>query len=312
MFYCVNITSSKQNREDTMINMTPTDIYLLSLQSDKSRVVMKSRLNIIASMLQGCPSHSDLRWGEIDYTVILSLTSKLKEQGKTPDTINSYIAAIKGAANQAWKKKVLSTDDYQHIKETKRVRGSRSDKGRSLSLEELRKLVDFSPDDYITIRDSAIIALSYAGGLRRSETANLMLSDIDMSDGKVRVLGKGNKQNINTLSGKSLDILNEWLKVRGDKEGKLFLRVLKGNKMTTNGISDQSIYNIVKQRQVAAGLESISTHDLRRSFVTNLLEAGEDIFTVQKLARHTNVATTQVYDKRSRDIQDKAARRLIF
>jgi integrase/recombinase XerD len=297
---------------NTTNRMTPTSVYLLSLQSQASKRVMASRLNITAKMLQGKSSHDAINWSEVNYQVVLGLVATMKAEGKSPTTINSYIAAVKGASKEAWRGKELDIESYQHLKEIKRVRGSRSDKGRSLTVEELRKLVDFDSNDYITIRDSAIIALSYGGGLRRSETANLKLSDIDMSNGTVSLVGKGNKASTNSLSDKTLEILGQWIKVRGSKEGKLFLRVNKGNKLTGSGISDQSVYNIVKQRQVAAGIEGISTHDLRRSFVTNLLESGEDVFTVQKLARHADVATTQVYDKRNRSVQDSAAKRLAF
>lgn len=293
-------------------NMTPTDIYLLSLQSEASRTVMSSRLNIVAKLLQGKSSHRELDWSSISYQTVLGLISKMKAEGKSPSTVNNYLAAVKGGAKEAWRTKDLNVEDYQHIKEVKRIRGKRSEKGRSLSVEELHKLVDFDDTDYITIRDSAIIALSYGAGLRRSETANLELSDINLVEGSVRIMGKGNKEEVNTLSDKILSILQCWLDVRGNKSGKLFLRVNKGNKITEGGISAQAIYNIVKQRQVAAGIDDISTHDLRRSFVTNLLDSGEDVFTVQKLARHADVATTQVYDRRNRSVQDAAAKRLAF
>ena len=67
----------------------------------------------------------------------------MKSEGKSPTTINSYIAAIKGASKEAWRGKELDIESYQHLKEIKRVRGSRSEKGRSLADGELSDIINY-------------------------------------------------------------------------------------------------------------------------------------------------------------------------
>lgn len=293
--------------------MTPSNIYLISLQSKTSRVTMASLLNKVAGRLQKGTTHETFDWSKINYQSVMELMNIMKEEGKHPDTINTYLAAIKGVAKESWRSKLLDVESYQFIKEIKRMKGSRSTKGRSLEVKELRSMIKVCDDNtLIGLRDAAIIGLVYGAGLRRQEAADLQISNIDLNKGTVHVLGKGNKERINTLGGKSLTLLKSYLKIRGTQQGSLFVRGKKGNKLTTLPISDQSIYDIVVKRYKQAGLSKLSPHDLRRSYATNLLENDEDVFTVMKLLGHSSVNTTKTYDKRSDVVKDIAARRLPF
>ena len=210
-------------------NKTASEIYLLSLQSEQSRVTMSSLLNVVASKLQKKKSHLDVDWSKVTYEVILVLLSDLSTEGKSPATINVYLSALKGVAKEAWRKKIISVEDYQHIKEIKRIKGSRTTKGRALELDELNQLIDYCmmQDGVIAMRDAAVIALVYGAGLRRHEAANLMLSDLDIRSASLRVIGKGNKERINALHNRILEILDVWLLERGLVHGLYFKELVK-------------------------------------------------------------------------------------
>jgi len=107
-----------------------------------------------------------------------------------------------------------------------------------------------------------------------------------------------------------MDIVECWITERGTKPGYLFVRVYKGNQITNQGISGQTVYDIITRRYKEAGLKRMTPHDLRKTFATNLLLNGEDIFTVQALMDHASVETTKIYDKRSESVQTKASRTL--
>lgn len=293
---------------------TASDVYLLSLQSKQSRVTMESMLNVIAFRLQKKKHHQYADWSVLHYETILSLISDLSNEGKSPATINVYLSALKGVAKEAWRKKLISVETYQHIKEVKRVKGTRSIKGRALELDELNQLIDYcmQQEGVIAMRDAAVIALVYGAGLRRHEAAGLLLSDVSLKDGSVKVLGKGNKERINALHDRNLDIISVWLDERGMTPGPLFLRARKGNRLVNEPISGQTIYDIIIRRYKEAGLKRLTPHDLRRTFATKLLENGEDVFLVQDLMGHSSVETTKNYDRRDEKAKKKAAKALPF
>ena len=294
--------------------MTPSNIYLISLASTGSRVTMSSFLNNVAMRIQGVSTHELFDWSKLRYEQVLVLLDSMKREKKAPATINTYLAAIKGVAKEAWRKKLLPVDDYLHIKEVKKLRGSRTDKGRALPVAELKKLLRHceAQNTVAGTRDAAIIALMYGAGLRRAEAASLILSDINLEEGSVRIMGKGNKEQTNMVSDNTLTYLHKYIAVRGTDDGSFFTKAKKGNKLTNLGITGQAVYNVIVQRHKEIGLAKVSPHDLRRSYATNLLENGEDIFTVSNLMRHSSVETTKVYDKRSRTVSDAAAKRLPF
>ena len=295
-------------------NKTASDIYLLSLQSAQSRVTMASLLNVVAYKFQKKKNHQLVDWSKLNYEYILVLLSELSELGKSPATINVYLSALKGVAKEAWRKKLIDVESYQHIKEIRRIKGSRSIKGRALDLDELNTLIDhcMQQDGVIAMRDAAVIALVYGAGLRRHEAAGLLLSDLDVKNGTVKVLGKGNKERINALHDRNLDILQVWLDERGLAPGPLFLRARKGNRLVNEPISGQTIYDIVIRRYKETGLKRLTPHDLRRTFATKLLENGEDVFLVQDLMEHSSVETTKNYDRRDEKAKNKAAKALPF
>ena len=291
---------------------TASDIYLLSLQSAQSRVTMESLLNVLSFKMQKKKHNSQVDWSKLDYQLVLTLMSNLIDEGKSPATTNVYLSALKGVAKEAWRKKLIDVETYQHIKEVKRVKGTRATKGRALELNELNQLLDFctTQEGVIAMRDAAVIALVYGAGLRRHEAAGLMLSDLDRENGLINVLGKGNKERVNALHPRILDIIGAWLDERGFEQGPLFQRARKGNRLINEPVSGQTVYDIIIRRYKEAGLKRLTPHDLRRTFATKLLENGEDLFVVQDLMGHASVETTKNYDKRQDKAKQKAARAL--
>ena len=89
-----------------------------------------------------------------------------------------------------------------------------------------------------------------------------------------------------------------WLALRGDTPGPLFWPVTKGGKLRPRRLSAQAMLYVTRRRGRGAGVERFSPHDLRRSFISDLLDAGADLSTVQKLAGHAQVQTTARYDRR--------------
>ena len=159
------------------------------------------------------------------------------------------------------------------------------------------------------MRDAAILGVAYAGGLRRAELAGLQLADY--SCGVLTVVGKRNKVRTVPMESGVIAALGDWLAVRGASPGPLFLRVDKIGRRG-GGLTPAGIRAILAKRAEAAGVAGFSPHDLRRTFAGDLLDAGADLSTVQKLMGHASPTTTAGYDRRGERAKAEAVRRLHF
>ena len=148
----------------------------------------------------------------------------------------------------------------------------------------------------------------YGCGLRRAEVVSLTLESFNAENGALVLTGKRNKQRTAYISIGALEAVRDWLAIRGSVGSALFVAINKGGKLdTSKGINSQAIYNMLAKRAQDARIKNFSPHDMRRTFVSDLLDAGADSATVAKMAGHANVQTTARYDRRPEDIKRKAA-----
>ncbi|MEQ1966172.1 tyrosine-type recombinase/integrase [Xenorhabdus nematophila] len=292
----------------------PAIAYLVSLGSKRSRQTMKSFLNIVAKML-GYQNVRDCTWGAMRRHHIQAIMEMLSDAGKAPATINTYLSALKGVALEAWTMKQLDTDNFQHIKQIRSVRGNRLPKGRALERYEIKTLFFTCENDVSTkgLRDAAIIGVLLGCGLRRSEIVSLDMKHIIRREQALRVMGKGNKERLSYMPEGTWDRLTRWVdEVRGDHAGPLFTRIRRHDDVTDNRLSDQAIYHILETRRIESGVEKFAPHDLRRTFASAMLDNGEDIVTVKDAMGHSSITTTQKYDRRGDERLRNAARNLDF
>lgn len=285
----------------------PAHVYLSSL-APSGRRTMASRLATVARDVLGIPDPRRVPWHQLRYQHVAAIRTKLQEIGYSPATVNATLYAIRGIARASFNLELISADDYQRIRDVRPVRGDRLPAGRALTLGELSALMDACGKDTgpAGIRDAAIIGVLYAAGLRRSEAAGLKLSDYDATTGELRVLGKGDKQRAVYIDNGAADAMADWILVRGDAAGPLFLSINKGGRILARGIGDQAIYNMLGKRAEQAGVRNLACHDLRRSFISDLLDAGADISTVAQLAGHAQVQTSARYDRRGEAAKRRA------
>jgi site-specific recombinase XerD len=165
----------------------------------------------------------------------------------------------------------------------------------------------------IASRDLALLGVLYSTGLRRAEVVALALEDFDPESGALKVRGgKGRKQRIVYISNGARAALDAWLAVRGTKPGALFYRGRRGDRLIPEPITAQAVLDILVRRASQAGVARCSPHDLRRSFVSGLLEAGADLSVVSALAGHADLQTTKRYDRRGERAKQAAASMLSF
>lgn len=290
-------------------------VYLAGLRPS-TRKTMRRALNTIAWLLAGETAAERLDdsllsvpWARMRFQHTDAVRAALAER-YAPATANLHLSALRGVLRTAWRLGQMTADDFQRAADLGAVKGERLPSGRAVASGELSALLGTCGQDMGGIRDAAIIAVLYAGGLRRAELAGLDLSSYETTAEGARliVLGKGNKQRSVPLAGGAARALGDWLAVRGDDDGPLF-RVI-GNRNRGGRMTAQAVYAMLRARATAAGVASLSPHDLRRTFVGDLLDAGADIATVQRLAGHASPATTARYDRRGEAVKRAAVDRL--
>ena len=289
----------------------PAAVYLASLRPTGRRT-MASALRNVADLL-GYDVEA-MPWHELRYEHVQAIRTKLAET-KAPATVNKTLSAIRGVLRSAWRIGLLDAESYHRAADVKGVSGSRLPAGRAAGPGELAAVMRACAEDQTSAgaRDAAIVALAYGGGLRRAELAGLKLEDVTDQGEQIviRVLGKRNKERLVYLDNGAALAVQDWLRVRGNDPGSLFYSGRKGGRLKHgHGMTAQAIRDVIARRAEQAQIEHLSPHDLRRSFVSDLLDAGVDIATVAAMAGHSQIETTRRYDRRGEVAKQRAARSL--
>lgn len=146
------------------------------------------------------------------------------------------------------------------------------------------------------VRDRAMLALLYASGLRVSELCGLLLQDLNLEMGIVRVTGKGNKQRLVPVGAEAVQAIRDYLD--NIRAGLLKGRASRYLFVTNRGgkLSRQAFWKALAGYGKVAGIFSgLSPHVLRHTFATHLLEGGADLRSLQTMLGHADIATTQIY-----------------
>ncbi len=167
----------------------------------------------------------------------------------------------------------------------------------TLSIQEIERLLA-APDETTPqgLRDRAMLELFYSSGLRVSELSGLMLQQIDLDLGALKVYGKGSKERVCPMGSKAVDAIGNYLRngrpslVKPKTGSSVFLSARGA------AISRKTIWFLVKKYTQAAGIDKpVKPHMLRHSFATHLLTGGADLRIIQELLGHADIATTQIY-----------------
>jgi len=294
-------------------NMNPVTLYLESL-APSGRRSMRSLLKISANIFEFEGDLEQMPWPLLQYHHIAQIRSTLQGNRKSANTINLTLSACRGVMKACFNLGLIKADQLMSINEVKRVRGKKLPSGRCLSKKETKALITVCKRDKSISgkRDLAMIVLMLATGLRRSEVVALNMGDYNTRNGELIVMaGKGNKQRVVFIQTEPRRLIKLWLDSRGRELGALF-QPINNQKSINRHMTSQSLYDLLKKRSIEASIDKCSPHDLRRTFVTRLLESGIDINTVRQLAGHSDIQTTARYDLRDEKEQRKALKSMFF
>jgi len=264
--------------------------------SENTLVAYRNDLTQLVGYIEKNAAQNDSvpSWVSFTREMMLSYQLSLKERNYAATTLARKIAAAKSFFKFMIAEGLLKDNPTENI--------TSPNVGRLLpkpiSISQVRRLLE-QPAKLTTPeskRDSAMLSLLYASGMRVSELISLNMGDVDIEGGFVRCFGKGNKERIIPIAQRAINDLKEYLKearprlLRNDSITALFLN-RRGERLTRQGF-----WQILKGHAKSAELNSeITPHTLRHSFATHMLSGGADLRSVQELLGHANISTTQVY-----------------
>jgi len=236
----------------------------------------------------------------IDTLAVRGFIARLHRAGVGRSSIARKLSAVRSFLRHAAREGQIEHNPAERVPAPRVPRGL----PRDLTVDEMFNLLDgIRGDDLAARRDRALLELLYAAGLRVGELVALDLGDVDLSEGIVRVLGKGRKERLVPFGGKAAAALQAWLaasrelRARSSASDAVFLNFRDGGRLT-----DRSVRRVLDRRLTEAAIRArVSPHALRHAFATHLLGAGADLRAIQEMLGHASLSTTQRYTHVSTD-----------
>lgn len=288
--------------------------YLANL-SESSRRTQAWALGVIVEMVTKEKGFSIFvfPWHQLSPPVVSLIRQNLSSYKHT--TSNRILTALRGVITHCWRNGLINAETKERLIDFKPIKGSSLPAGRHVASEEIKSLrKSADPKKVVGIRNLAILSLLAGTGLRRAEVCSIDIdgyANIDGTGKSVSVIGKGNKQRtvaVPTWAQKSLDA---WIETRGNAPGPLFLPLTKSGNIMYRRMDPATVAHAIKEMAEIAGIEkNLTAHDFRRTYVSNLLEAGVDLAVVQRLVGHSDPKITARYDRRGKSAERAAAEML--
>lgn len=242
-------------------------------------------------------NYDNIQLKDADYNLIRQWIVNLVEEGISNRSINRKVSSLNSYYKFLQKTLLIEHNPlskHKALKVGKKV-------NLPFSQQELQEVLDNTIEvhDFETARDSLIVEMFYTTGIRRIELINIRLSDLDLTNKQLKVLGKRNKERYIPIIDSVMQSIKVYLQFRNDleeiKDKDAFFLTKKGLK-----IYEMLVYRIInKYFSKASSKAKCSPHVLRHSFATHLLNEGADLNAVKELLGHTSLAATQVYTHNS-------------
>jgi integrase/recombinase XerD len=223
-------------------------------------------------------------------SINLFLTEKAKNSNYKPSSLARHFSSLRGFLNYLEEQNLLDFSMENSFI------APRLEKylPQCLSTDEVVEVFEnINANEKFGMRDIVLLELLYSAGLRISEAVSLKLEHIQLDNGWITPVGKGNKQRLVPLYGKAKQNLEMWIKeCRQKLKPKIDTVLLNfhGRKLSRVGA-----WKIIQNRTAFLGKSSISPHSFRHSFATHCLAGGMDLRILQELLGHVNLSTTQIY-----------------
>lgn len=292
---------------------SPYWVYLAHFDGKESERTMRGCLDRLAVMLVPALEPEDypgelIPWESMRRPHAVMIRKRLIERGWSPSHINKHLCALRGVTTECWQLELMGADDLARIKSVKQVTATRLLTGRNIQPDEFAAILTacLATPGPLGIRDAAMVALLHSTGLRRDEVAAAMIEQYDAGERALKIIGKGNKERLVFLHHDAVRYLDRWIVTVGARRGPIFRPVDKHGNVGSSPLAARTVGRAIDRRHNEAKVKPTSTHDFRRTFIGDFIDAGGDLVQAQQLAGHASATTTARYDRRP-DRQRRAA-----
>lgn len=233
----------------------------------------------------------------IDKYLVRDYLAYLTREGYARSSLARKLASIRGFSQYLYRNNLIQQDFAVSLRTPKQQKFI----PEILTMDEIHSFFSENvpgQSPALQARNRAIFEVLYGAGIRLAELVGLDLHDLDMGNGYVRVLGKGNKERVVPLGEWGLDSVEKYCEhyrpqlVQGEDQTALFVNA-RGGRLTPRGVQ-----YILEQYTLHLQIhKNISPHTFRHTFATHLLDHGADLRSIQELLGHSSLSTTQIYTK---------------
>ena len=239
-------------------------------------------------------------WDQVDKARVIDYILHMKELEYASSTVARKVAALKSFFHHLHDEGLIGADPTVALESPK----VKKHLPKAISVDDVEKLLaePTKSNSPKALRDSALLEVLYATGMRVTELVSLDLQDVDLEAGTIYCVGKGERERVVPIYDHAGQMLAKYLSdgrpklMHDPAEQALFLNH-RGERLTRQGL-----WLIIKHYVEAIGIEAeVTPHTLRHSFATHMLHGGAKLRDVQKLLGHANISTTQVYTQVTHD-----------
>jgi site-specific recombinase XerD len=222
----------------------------------------------------------------------------LKGLNYAPSSINQKLSAIRKLAVEASDNGLIDSQLASGVTRVKGVKSAGVRVGNWLTKDQAEFLINSTDKTTLKgLRDRAILAVMIGGGLRRSEVSGLTFDHIQQREGRwviADLVGKGNRVRTVPIASWVKVAIDQWTETANFKEGRLFRSINRGDNISGDSMTSQSIQDVVKFYDALCGF-GLQAHDLRRTYAKLARKGGADLMQIQLSLGHASLKTTERY-----------------
>ncbi len=282
----VNREKNKYDQE-ILINQIEAFAKYLDVEKNYALNTISSYKRDLLKFLSFLRSRSISDWKLIDSDVLNIFVMELRHSNISGKSLKRYLSSIRVFFNYLIENNVIQKNPALSIQTPKVERAL----PKTIDFDDLTSMMTLTNSNYRELRSVLMIELLYSCGLRISELVGINLEDFDLSEGFVKVMGKGGKARFSPIGEATINVLKKYLEKRPlCNSDALFLN------QKNLRISTRTVQNIVKNRALEVGVSvNVHPHMLRHAAATHFLQSSHDLRTVQEFLGHKSIKSTQVY-----------------